>query len=404
MTKMPLKGLKVLEFTHAVMGPSCGLLLADLGAEVIYCEPPGGSPTRKLKGFGSGYFSYFSRNKKSLCVDLKTKEGIALIHELVQHCDILCENFAPGTMERLGLSYEQLREGSPQLIYCSMKGFLKGPYENRTAMDEVVQMLGGLAYMTGPPGKPLRAGTSIIDITGGMFAVIGVLAALREREKSGHGSFVKSSLFETTAFAMGQHMAWSAICKKPIPPMPARVSAWSVYQIFKTLDQDVFIGIISEKHWQSFCLEFACPELLDIARFKDNNSRISAREELLPILEKLLKTMSSQEVIEACEKAKIPFAPVGRPEDLATDIHLNASHGLVQTKFPTGEEAMLPALPLEWDGERFPLRRNPPQIGEHSNEILRTWLNRSEEELALLEDKKVIQNYRQQAGETDASI
>jgi crotonobetainyl-CoA:carnitine CoA-transferase CaiB-like acyl-CoA transferase len=227
-SQLPLQGLTVLEFTHAVMGPTTGLLLADMGAEVIHIEPPEGDSTRRLRGFGTGYFSFYSRNKKSLAIDIKSVKGKEIIYELAKKADIVVENFGPGTMDRLGFSFQKFEEINPRIIYCSLKGFLSGPYEKRHAMDEVVQMMGGLAYMTGRPGDPIRAGTSIIDITGGMFGYIGILQALYEREKTGLGKFVKSSLFETTAFLMGQHMAYGAITKMPVPPMPARVSAWSI--------------------------------------------------------------------------------------------------------------------------------------------------------------------------------
>lgn len=280
---LPLEGVRVLAFTHAVMGPAAGMILADLGAEVIHIEPPSGDTTRKLRGFGVGYFSYFNRNKKSLAVDLKSPEGRGIILKLVETADILLENFGPGTIDRLGYDYETLSEINPQLIYCSLKGFLPGPYEKRVAMDEVVQMMGGLAYMTGPSGSPLRAGTSIVDITGGMFGAMGIILALYDRERTGRGTFVKSALFETVAFVMGQHMAYSAIVQGPVPPMPERVSAWSVYKLFETRDDDqVFIGIISEKHWQQFCEAFSRKDWLADERLKSNNARIKEREWFLP--------------------------------------------------------------------------------------------------------------------------
>ena len=251
---LPLQNIKVLEFTHAVMGPTTGLLLADMGAEVIHIEPTQGDETRRLKGFGTGYFPFYNRNKKSLAIDIKSKPGQDIIYQMVEGADVVVENFGPGTMDRLGFGYDKLKTLNDKIIYCSLKGFASGPYQNRHAMDEVVQMMGGLAYMTGRPGDPLRAGTSIVDITGGMFGYIGILTALYEREKTGAGKLVKSSLFETTAFLMGQHMAYAAITKVQVPPMPARVSAWSVYKIFNTKDKDqIFIGIISEKHWERFC-------------------------------------------------------------------------------------------------------------------------------------------------------
>ena len=232
-------------------------------------------------------------------------------------------------------------------MYCALKGFLSGPYEKRHAMDEVVQMMGGLAYMTGPPGQPLRAGTSIIDITGGMFGAIGILLALRERDTTGKGVKVTSALFETTAFLMGQHMAYAALTEGPVPPMPARVSAWSVYRVFTGKDgEPVFVGLISDKHWERFCDAFGWTALRDDPRLRTNNDRIGERAWLLPELEKLLGAFTRDEIIARCEKADVPFAPIARPEDLFTDPQLNQGAGLLPTTFPGGVKTKMPRLPL----------------------------------------------------------
>ena len=386
----PLKGIKVIEFTHAVMGPSCGMILGDLGAEVVQIEPLMGSPTRRLSGFGSGYYPYFNRNKKSLCLQLKEEKGHEIAKKLIQKSDVVIENFAPGTMERLELSYDKLQKDHPGLVYCSMKGFLDGPYENRSAMDEVVQMMGGLAYMTGPKGKPLRAGSSVVDISGGMFGVIGVMAALLEREQTGKGKYLKSALFETTAFLMGQHMAWSLKAKTPIPPMPERVSAWSIYQVFETKDHPTFVGVISEKHWQAFCSAFQKDQWLKREEFKTNNERIKARELLLPLVKELLAQYSQKEIMSRLEEAKVPFAPIGRPEDLFEDPHLEASGGLVETPFPDSKGGKLPRLPIQWGSERSELQRPPPKAGEHTFEVLSGWLGYEKEALKTLCDNGTI--------------
>jgi crotonobetainyl-CoA:carnitine CoA-transferase CaiB-like acyl-CoA transferase len=387
---LPLNGIKVLEFTHAVMGPTCGLLLADMGAEVIHIEPPQGDETRRLKGFGTGYFTFYNRNKKSLAIDVKSEEGKHIIYELVKKADVIVENFGPGTMERLGFSYSQLSAINSRLIYCSLKGFLPGPYEKRHAMDEVVQMMGGLAYMTGRPGDPLRAGTSIVDITGGMFGYIGILLALYEREKTGLGKEVKAGLFETTAFLMGQHMAYGAITKIPVPPMPARVSAWSIYRIFNTKDNDqIFIGIISEKHWQRFCEVFNWHDWLTDERLSSNNNRIDNRDWFLPELERRITAFTKEEVVAKCEEASVPFAPIAKPEDLFDDIQLNEGGSLLQTILPDGTSAKLPATPLEYGGKKASLELSPPKIGEHTIEILKD-LGMSEDVIKSFAAKKII--------------
>jgi len=239
-TTLPLDGVRVIEFTHMVMGPTCGMILADLGAEVIKIEPPGGDKTRKLPGLGIGFFRSFNRNKKSVVLDINTPEGHEAAVELVGTCDVMLENFRPGLMAKRGLDYDTLSKQYPGLIYVSHKGFLPGPYEKRLALDEVVQMMGGLSYMTGPVGRPLRAGASVNDIMGGMFGAIGVLAALRERESTGQGQEVQSALFENCVFLSAQNMQQYAMTREPPAPMPSRVSPWSVYDVFTLADQIVF--------------------------------------------------------------------------------------------------------------------------------------------------------------------
>jgi crotonobetainyl-CoA:carnitine CoA-transferase CaiB-like acyl-CoA transferase len=387
---LPLKNIKVLEFTHAVMGPTVGLLLADMGATVIHIEPPQGDDTRRLKGFGTGYFPFYNRNKKSLAIDIKTEEGKKIIHQLLTTADVVVENFGPGTMERLGYGYEAAKAINPKIIYCSLKGFLNGPYENRHAMDEVVQMMGGLAYMTGRPGDPLRAGTSVVDITGGMFGYIGILLALYERERTGEGKFVKASLFETTAFLMGQHMAYSAITQMPVPPMPARVSAWSIYRIFNTKDQDqVFVGIISEKHWERFCIAFEKMDWWEDERLKTNNLRIDNRDWFLLAVEAMMLGFTKNEIIERCERAAITFAPIAKPEDLFDDVQLNEGGSLLPTTLPDGTKTKLPKTPIEYGNAELGLQLNPPQIGEHTEEILRE-LGISTAEIKLLKERNII--------------
>lgn len=368
---LPLSGLRVLEFTHAIFGPACGLVLADLGADVIKIEKPDGDDTRRLKGFGTGYFTFFNRNKKSLAVDIKSEAGRAVIEKLLATADVLIENFAPGTMERLGLGYSLLSTLYPKLIYCSLKGFLPGLYEARTALDEVVQMMSGLAYMTGPVGQPLRAGASVVDIMGGTYGALAILVALRERERTGCGQLVQSGLFENAAYIMGQHMAYAAISQQPVPPMPARVSAWAIYRIFNTLEgEQVFVGVTSDKHWQQFCEAFERPDLLADEALATNNGRIAQRERLLPDLEAFFARLPKAEILRRCERAAIPFAPIACPEDLFVDEHLAASGALFATRLPNGEHASLPRQPFSLESATLDLYAQPPHIGEHTADIL----------------------------------
>lgn len=367
----PLRGLKVIEFSHMIMGPSVGLILADLGAEVIKVEPIGGDKTRRLKGAGAGYFPMFNRNKKSVCIDLKSEKGAKLAKRLIKTADIFIENMRPGALDKLGFGYETLSSENPALIYCSEKGFLSGPYEHRTALDEIAQMMGGLAYMTGPPGRPLRAGASVIDITGGMFGVIGILAALRERDSTGKGCQVTASLFETTVFMVGQHMAQKAVTGEAAKPMPARTSAWAIYDVFDTLDEEkIFVGVVSDTQWPVFCKTFDFEDWLNDKTLKENNARVARRDEIIPIVRDAFAHIEKQKLLDALEKAGLPYAPIARPEDLFEDPHLSQSGGLIDITLPDGTDTRLPALPIEFDQKRPSRNANPPQPGADTRSVL----------------------------------
>ena len=372
---LPLAGIRVLEFTHMVMGPAVGLILADMGADVIKIEPAHGDKTRLLPGSGAGYFPAYNRNKRSLCVDLKSQEGKAAVLKLVDAADVLIENFRPDTMDRLGFGYEALSKRNKGLIYCSEKGFLGGPYENRTAMDEVAQMMGGLAYMTGPLGRPLRAGASVIDVQGGLFGALGVLGALLQRNLTGEGQKVIASLFESTVFLVGQHMAQYAVTGEAAAPMPARVSAWAIYQVFDTKDDDqVFVGVVSDKQWVLLCDAFGLDGLAADESLRTNDGRVTQKDRLLPIIQKVFASYPKAELMQKLEASGLPFAPITRPEELFDDPHLNAGGGLLPFTVTDGErkgqETKLPALPLEMNGHRFGLRRPVPRAGEHTRELL----------------------------------
>jgi crotonobetainyl-CoA:carnitine CoA-transferase CaiB-like acyl-CoA transferase len=387
---LPLAGIRVLEFAHAIMGPSAGLILADLGAEVIKVEPVGGDSTRRLPGFAAGFFGTFNRNKKSLAVDLKADQGRALIHRLAATADVVIENYAPGTMDRLGCGYADFAKTNPRLVYCALKGFLSGPYEHRPALDEVVQFMAGLAYMTGPPGQPLRAGSSVVDIMGGAFAVIAIQAALRERERTGRGQFLKSALFESTAFLMAQHMAGQAITGRPPPPMPAREGAWAIYEPFATADDEqIFVGVTSNAQWQRFCEHFGRTDLLQNPAYKTNEDRVRERPALLPIVASIVAQHTRAALAELFDRIDIPFSPVARPGDLFEDPQLNAKARMLDVDFTGGVHAKLPRLPVEIGSHDLGLRGQPPAIGEHSADILAE-LGLAEREIEALSARGVV--------------
>ncbi|MCW8165931.1 CoA transferase [Verminephrobacter aporrectodeae subsp. tuberculatae] len=369
---LPYEGIRVIEFAHMVMGPSCGMLLGDLGAEVIKIEPVGGDRTRSLPGSGAGFFPMFNRNKKSLALDLKQPEGVAAALRLIDSADVVSENFSAGVMDQLGLGYDALRQRNPRLIHVSHKGFLPGPYAHRTALDEVVQMMGGLAYMTGRAGDPLRAGSSVNDIMGGMFGAIGVMAALAQRERTGRGSAVQSSLFENNVFLVGQHMLQFAVTGQPAAPMPSRVAAWAIYDVFTVQDgEQIFLAVVSDKQWALFCHAFDLGDLLADPRLASNQDRVLARDWLMPRLRSHLAPFSAAQLAARFEARGLAFAPITRPDELLDDPHLQATGGLAPIVLDDGRPARVPLMPFMLDGKQPGLRLNPPRIGEHTDALLR---------------------------------
>jgi crotonobetainyl-CoA:carnitine CoA-transferase CaiB-like acyl-CoA transferase len=387
--QLPYAGIRVIEFSHMVMGPTCGMLLADLGAEVIKVEPVGGDSTRRLLGSGAGFFPAFNRNKKSIVLDLKQPEGVEAALQLINTADIVSENFKPGTMKKLGLDYQTLKQLHQRLIYVSHKGFLPGPYEHRTALDEVVQMMGGLAYMTGRLGDPLRAGTSINDIMGGMFGAIGAMAALRQREMTGKGCEVQSALFENNVFLVGQHMMQFAATGKPADPMPSRISAWAIYDVFTVKDgEQIFLAAVSDKQWVVFCKALELQSMLSDPRLQTNNDRVEARKWMMPLLRAHLAHRNASELGSIFEMNGLPFAPITKPQDLFDDPHLNHSGGLVPIRMNDGSTSKVPLMPFTLNGQRPGIRLQPPLLGEHTQVLLRE-VGYSEEAIARLKHNHI---------------
>jgi crotonobetainyl-CoA:carnitine CoA-transferase CaiB-like acyl-CoA transferase len=366
---LPLSGVRVVEFSHMVMGPTCGMILGDLGAEVIKVEPPSGDKTRTLIGSGAGFFPLFNRNKRSVSADLSKPEDRARIEKLIASADIVSENFRPGALKKHGFDYASLKKKHRRLIYVSHKGFLPGPYEHRVALDEVVQMMAGLAYMTGPPGRPLRAGSSVNDIMGGMFGAIGAMAALREREQTGKGQEIQVGLFENCVFLSAQHMLQYRLTGVASPPMPDRINAWGVFDLFDTSDgEQVFLGVVTDSQWAIFGRALDLGGLADDPRLASNTLRVQARSWMLPALREIVKKHTAQELQDVFEREGLPYAPIVKPEQLFDDPHLLASGGLAELSLDNGEKTPVPLLPLLLGGRHLKPRMPLPKIGQH-NEV-----------------------------------
>ena len=369
--KSPLDGIRVVELSHMVMGPTCGMILGDLGAEVIKVEPTRGDGTRRLLGAGAGFFRTFNRNKKCIAVDLDAPAGREAVQALLDSADVFIENFKPGRMRTLGFDYETLRQRNPKLVYASHKGFLNGPYDKRLALDEVVQMMAGLAYMTGPVGRPLRAGTSVNDIMGGMFGAIGVLAALNERNRTGLGKEVQSALYENCVLLAAQHMQQYAVTGEPAAPMPNRISAWAIYDVFEFANgEQMFVAATGEGQWTTLCKLLGQQALLDDPTLATNNDRVLQRPRLLAHLGEVFATIDAQALAPQLEAYGIPFAPIRKPEELFDDPHLIESGGMVKLELEDGSTTDMPLLPVALDGQRLQPRRPIARIGQHTREVL----------------------------------
>ena len=393
---LPLDGLRVLELGHIIAGPSAGLLLADLGADVIKVERPGeGDQTRGMPAGNGANFHFLNRNKRSITIDLKgSSQGRELFLRLARGSDVVIDNFAYGAVEGLGLGYDVLSRENPRIIYMALKGFLPGPHEARPFLDELAQMSAGLAFMTGPRGQPMRAGASIVDVGAAAYGIIAVLAALQQRTHTGRGQKITSGLFETTVFWVGQWLANYGATGEPSVPMPeirqGTRMGWGIYQLFTAKDgEQVFIGITSNAHWERFCTEFGLGDLLADERLNDNSKRVAARAWLpARIAEEMLKYPSAA-LAERLAGAKIPFAPLRRPDQLVDDPHLNASDQWIATPLPGRPPAKLPKMPVRSSAYEFGLRRPAPQLGEHTREVLQEF-GLSKDDIDALASRRII--------------
>jgi crotonobetainyl-CoA:carnitine CoA-transferase CaiB-like acyl-CoA transferase len=381
-TELPLAGVRVVEMTHMVMGPTCGMILAQLGAEVIKVEPSAGDKTRSLGGMGTSFFPLFNRGKRSVVLDFAKAEDRETMHRLLASTDVFLENFRDGQLEKQGLAADELRRKHPHLIVAGHKGFLSGPYEHRPALDEVVQMMSGLAAMTGTSEKPQRVGSSANDIMGGMFGVIAILAALYQRRGGAQGADIRIGLFENCLFLVAQHMVEYEMTGVKPRSMPEREHAWPIYDIFETADGErIFIGVVTEGHWQSFCQAFDLQEFLDNPALRTTTDRILARSKVIPRVAEVIKGWNANELSATLDRLNICFSPINRPEDLFDDPHVLRPGGLVNNTNANGETFRVPALPIEWNGASIGEGLKVPVLGADTEAVR-----------AELEDRKFIED------------
>ena len=380
----PLAGITVVEMTHMIMGPSTGQFLVYLGADVIKVEPPEGDKTRHLTGMGRGFFPTFNRGKRSITLELKSDAGRVALGKLLSTADVFIENFRDQSLLKMGFSPDMLREKYPQLIVSSCKGFLHGPYQDRTAMDEVVQMMTGMAYMTGPTGRPLRIGSSANDIMGGLFSAFAVLGALLEREQTGQGRALRTGLFENCLLLVAQHMVQFDIEGREAPPMPEREFSWPVYDIFETVEgKKIFVGAVTEGQWAVLCKAVGLEALLEDPKLQSKMDQINARDRTLPLFAKAIAVCPFDKLVKKFEAGGIPFSPINRPAEMYSDPHVMRPGGLHLSQLPEGGTFRAPGLPIEVD-EIVPTPDNldVSKVGSDTQSVL-SGLGLLEEEIAV---------------------
>lgn len=367
----PLKGTRVVEMSHMIMGPSCGMFLGMLGAEVIKVEPPEGDKTRNLTGMGRPFFPLFNRGKKSVQLDLKSEDGRRALDALLATADVFVENFRDASLSKMGADLDELRTRHPRLIIASHKGFLSGPYQDRTALDEVVQMMTGLAYMTGPTGRPLRVGSSANDIMGGLFGAFSVLAALMDRKETNKGRSLRVGLFENCLLLVAQHMVQFELEGTNPPPMPERTFSWPVYDIFDTADgSQMFVGAVTEGQWAALCRLLGLDELLADPGLQARMEQIDARDRTIPIVARAIASRQSGPLAEAFEKLGIPYSPIAKPSDMYSDPHVMRPGGLATSRLPDGQSFRAPSLPFDVDGVMLTGGGDVPALGQDTSSVL----------------------------------
>jgi formyl-CoA transferase len=393
----PLDGIRVLDLTRVLAGPYCTMFLGDLGAEVVKVEQPGvGDDTRgwgpPFTGGESAYFLCVNRNKKSVTIDLKSKEGVALLRRLAERADVLIENFRPGTMERLGLGEKELRAINPKLIYASLSGFgADGPMSDAPGYDLIVQAWGGLMSITGPAdGEPSKVGVAIIDLVAGLMLGKSIAAALFAREKLGVGQKIDTSLLEAEVACL-INVGSNYLVEGNIPRRWGNAHPSIVpYQSFKTADGYLVIGVASEGIWRRFCQAIGRAEWADDSRFEKNSNRVENRGVLIAAVSEIFLGRETDAWLKLLNEAEVPCAPVQTVDQVFKAPQVLHREMLVQVEHPTAGTVRMAGIPVKFSATPASVRLPPPLLGQHTEEVLASWLAVDGEEIAELKRKAVI--------------
>ncbi|ELZ43712.1 formyl-CoA transferase [Halorubrum coriense DSM 10284] len=366
--------MTVLELGHIIAGPFCSMLLADLGAEVIKVEhPKGGDAVRDSSEVGNSSFNYVNRNKLGVTLDLKSDEGSAVFADLVEESDVLIENFATGTADRLGVGYDDLKTINKELVYCSIKGFNEGPYEDYPALDPVAEALSGVMSVTGHPDQPpVRSGTSLADMAASLYGAISILGGVRQRDASGDGQHVTVPLYESTVSLMGYWLAYTQAYGKVAEPIGAGHPNWAPYNAYQSADEEwVFVGPSSQAQWEAMC-EVLDTDLHEDARFSTLDDRRDHREALDKGVAAACEQFEAEELISRLRNAGVPVAPVNDTQDVIDDPYLRQTDalGTIHATEGDGGDIDVPRYPAR--STRFDRVENadPPELGEDTDAVL----------------------------------
>jgi crotonobetainyl-CoA:carnitine CoA-transferase CaiB-like acyl-CoA transferase len=392
----PLHGLRVLDASRVLAGPFCGQLLGDLGAEVLKIERPGsGDETRTwgppFAGPLSAYFLSCNRNKRGLTLDLSQPDGVHLLYELVKRSDVLLENFRAASSDKLGLSHEKLLAVNSRLVICSISGFGRtGPMRDLPGYDFAIQALSGLMSITGPAeGPPCKVGVAVTDVLTGLYAAVAVLACLRAREQSGHGYAIDLSLLDC-ALAAQVNVAQAYLTSGTVPPRQGNAHLQIVpYQLFATADGWLVLAVGNDGQWRRFCAAGE-PALAEDALFQENAGRVRARDELVPRVEAIMKRRTTRQWQDALVAADVPHAPVWDYAELFAQPQGEARGWRVMVRDPHGQPVDLLGAPFHISRAELPTPTMPPELGQHTDEVLRNLLGLDENRLNALRQKGVI--------------
>ena len=405
-----LEGVRIADLSHVLAAPTASMILADLGAEVIHIEPPFGDDARQFGPFigeQSAYFISINRNKKSLVIDLKQDQGKAILRDLIGLCDVVLENFKPGTMKKLGFSYEDCREINPSIIYASISGFghdVPPEYADKPAYDMIAQAYSGVMSICGPEGgPPVRVGTSIGDIIAGHQCAISILAAIRHRDRTGEGQRIDQSMVDGLLYVLENALVRYTVGGEIPKPLGTMHPSVTPFQAFPSKDGWIVIAVGNDSIWRRFCIAVQLPKLLEDERFKSNLLRTQHRDQLIPMLENTLRQRSTAVWLEALRNEGVPCSPIHSIDQIVNDPVVTHRQMLATVEQPGAGRVNIAASPFRMSVTPAQVYAHAPMLGEHTVEVLQDLLGYSEDSIRSLREQRIVSTNEDLSGKSPAS-